>query len=53
VKNLGDGEEDPSLKKAQDDLNLEVILNPSEALWRGVKNLYAKKQSTVCLDTLT
>jgi hypothetical protein len=39
VKNLGAGEEDPSPKKAQDDLRWDVILNPLEALRRGVKNL--------------
>jgi hypothetical protein len=32
-------QEDPSAKKSQDDLKWEVILNPSKALRRGVKNL--------------
>jgi len=40
---MGTAKEDPSTKKPQDDLKWEVILNPSESLRRGVKNLGVDK----------
>ncbi len=37
-------QEDPSAKKPQDDPKWDVILNPSEALCREVKNLDASQE---------
>jgi hypothetical protein len=44
MKYPGANEEDPWAKKPQDDLKSEVILNPSEALRRGVTPLARLKR---------
>ena len=51
MKNLDTNEEDPSAKKPQDDPKWEVILNPSEALRRGVKNLDADEKAPAIAST--